>query len=135
MLADSAFTVGDSCAVGEHCGTIHSNDPVGPNGHAFLYQYADAKPYRGKKFRLRSAVRAKVSGLPDGAGLLARVHNTNNGTCFLDNMTDRRVTSGEWAYYEITGPVCAEADNIEPGLQLRGSGVAWVDDVTLVFAK
>src|SRR5580698_4128649 len=57
MLAYSAFTVADSCAVEEHCGTIQSNDPVGPNGHAFLYQYADVRLYRGKKFRLRAAVR------------------------------------------------------------------------------
>ena len=113
---------------------IRSNDPVPSIGHSFLYQYVDAKPYRGMKFRFRAAVKTRVSGLPNGAGLLVRVHRESGGSCFLDNMSERRITTGDWAFYEITGEVCADAHDLELGMQLWGSGIVWTDDASLVFA-
>jgi hypothetical protein len=133
-LGYSALTVSDVCNSGKQCAMIRSNDPVGPQGQSFLYQYVDAKPYRGMKFRFRAAVRTSVSGLPNGAGLLVRIHREGGGSCFLDNMSERRITGGDWAFYEITGEVCADAHDLELGVQLWGSGAAWADDATLVFA-
>jgi hypothetical protein len=49
-------------------------------------------------------------------------------------MRERRITSGSWAFYEIVGEVCADARDLELGMQLSGIGSAWMDDVSLVFA-
>ena len=126
-LAYSTLTVADTCYSGKQCAMIRSNVVVPAAGHSFLYQYVDAKPYRGMKFHFRAAVRTRVSGPPDGAGLLVRIHRDTGGSCFFDNMSERRINSGDWAFYEITGDVCADAYDLELGMQLWGSGVAWMD--------
>jgi hypothetical protein len=133
-LGYSTLTTTESCNAGNQCAMIRSNDPVGSEGHSFLFQSIDAKPYRGMKFRFRAAVRARVSGPPNGAGLLVRVHRDGGGSCFLDNMSDRRITNGDWVFYEIVGDVCADAHDLELGMQLWGSGTAWMDDASVVFA-
>jgi hypothetical protein len=133
---DSYFTLTttNSCSSGSQCGLIQSNGTVRPGARAFLYQYVDARPYRGMKFRFRAAVRAQVSGLPNAAALLVRVHRDQGGSCFFDNMAERRITAGEWAYYEIAGDVCKDANDLELGMQLWGTGSAWLDDVSLDFS-
>jgi C-terminal processing protease CtpA/Prc len=50
---------------------------------------------------------------------------------FFDNMNDRPIRSAEWAYYEITGEVAPDAESLNFGMMLQGSGKAWLDDVTL----
>jgi hypothetical protein len=132
-LSYSALTVTDSCNSGKQCAVTKSNELIPAGSHSLLYQYVDAKPYRNMKFRFRAAVRAKVSGSPDGAGLLVRIHRVGGESCFFNNMSDRRITSEDWAFYEITGDVCADAANLEIGMQLWGTGNAWLDDASLVF--
>ena len=58
-LGYSALIVTDSCNSGKQCAMIRSNDPLPSDGHSFLYQYVDAKPYRGMKFRFRAAVKTR----------------------------------------------------------------------------
>jgi len=134
-LSYSALTVTDSCNSGKQCAMTKSNEPIPGGSKSFLYQYVDAKPYRNMQFRFRAAVRAKVSGSPDGAALLVRIHRVSGESCFFNNMSDRRITSDGWAFYEITGDVCADAANLEIGMQLWGAGNAWLDDASLVFAR
>src|ERR1700692_2005021 len=61
-LSYSALTVTDSCNSGKQCAMTKSNELIPAGRHSFLYQYVDARPYRGMKFRFRAAVRTKVSG-------------------------------------------------------------------------
>jgi hypothetical protein len=129
------LTAANSCSSGNQCGLIQSSGTVRPDGRAFLYQYVDARPYRGKKFRLRAAVKAETPGLPNAAALLVRIHRESQGSCFFDNMADRRITSADWVFYEITGEVCSDAHDLELGMQLWGSGSAWLDDVSLEFSE
>jgi hypothetical protein len=133
-LSYSALTVTDSCNSGKQCAMTKSNEVIPAGSHSFLYQYVDATQYRGMKFRFRAAVRTKVLGPPDGAGLLVRIHRVSGESCFFNNMSERRIISGDWAFYEITGQVCADAANLEIGMQLWGTGNAWLDDASLVFA-
>lgn len=49
---------------------------------------------------------------------------------FFDNMADRPIRSGEWAYYEIVGKVAPDATSIYLGLILYGNS-AVVDDASL----
>lgn len=94
-----------------------------------VMQHVDAAAYRGKRVRLRGAVR--VEGVGASAGLWLRVDRAQKQMGFFDNMQDRPIRSSAWAYYEIAGDVAADAESLNLGLILQGTGTAWLDDVTI----
>ena len=79
---------------------------------------------------MTAAVRA---GAPPSQllGLWLRVDRLEQRRGFFDNMADRPIRSTEWADYVIEGDVAADAQFINLGLLLGGSGQAWMDDVRL----
>jgi hypothetical protein len=94
-----------------------------------VMQQIDATAYRGRRVRLRGAVR--VEGARAGAGLWLRVDLPNRQMGFLDNMQDRPIRSAQWAYYDIAADVAGDAETLNLGMMLTGEGSAWLDDVTL----
>ncbi len=105
--------------------------PTTEAGSAFgnLMQVIDATPFRGKRVRLRGAVRTE-SNEYGRAQLWLRVDRAANQAGFFDNMGERPITSGEWQYYEIIGDVDEDASVINIGMLLIGRGKAWLDDVS-----
>lgn len=109
----------------------------GPYGGAAgrLGQRIAADPYRGKRVRLRAAVRTEVTGPGDEAYLWLRVltkaYAFPPSIVFFDDMSDRPITHSEWREYEIEGEVPADAEVIDYGLALVGEGRAWIDAVTI----
>jgi hypothetical protein len=119
-----------SCNATSRCGELKS---VGiGTGRSFLFQNFDAAPYREKLIRFRAAVRTELAA-GSHANLLVRVHRTDNSTSFYNDMSDRPITSGTWAFYEIKGLTDKDARDIELGIQLHGQGAAWIDQITLDF--
>ena len=95
-------------------------------------QTVDAAPFRGKRVRLRAAIRVDGNSGAGSAYLWLRSDLKNAGaTGFFDNMADRPVISKDWAYYEIVGDIEDQADKLRFGLMLLGNGPAWLDDLTL----
>ena len=94
-----------------------------------VMQTVDAAAYRGKRVRLRGAVR--VEGETANAGLWLRVDRPTKQMGFFDNMGDRPIRSAQWAYYEITGDIEPDAETLNFGLMLQAKGSAWLDDVTI----
>lgn len=92
-----------------------------------IMQTVDAAAYRGKRIRFKAAVRTHVSGEGNWAGLWLRVDLKGGGMGFFDNMGDRPITSGEWKIYEVEGDVDSDAEAVNIGLLLAGSGDAWID--------
>jgi len=89
-----------------------------------------AKPYRGKKFRLKAFIKTDV--LNNGQGQMwLRIDCENNKRGFFDNMGNRPVTSNKWKECEITGQIDGDADNIVFGVFLLGSGKVWTDKFSL----
>ena len=89
----------------------------------------DANNYIGQEFVYKAKVR-----LADGPGtghLWARVDNSNGKSIFFDNMSDRPIKSGNWAYYEIKGKIGSDAKQLLIGAFLMGSGEVNLDDVSL----
>jgi len=119
-------TVAESCYWGKQCGIVESTTagPLPADSVAFLHQIVDASGYRGKKFVFGAYVRANVSGPPNLARLLVRVHRDNGETSFFDNMGDRPITSKNWTRYEIAGRISSDARDIEVGMQIAGTGAA-----------
>jgi C-terminal processing protease CtpA/Prc len=99
-------------------------------GFGNLMQSFDAAAYRGKRVRVRAAVRAEVSGFRNQAQLWLRVDRKDDQLGFFDNMDDRPITQKEWRDYEIFGEVAEDAVTINLGLMLVGSGRAWLDAVS-----
>jgi C-terminal processing protease CtpA/Prc len=106
-----------------------SANPEGGRGFGNVMQTIDAKPYRGKRVRFRGAVRVEGE---DASGLLwMRVDRPAQQIGFFDNMQDRPIHSTQWSYYEISGDVDEDAEDLNIGMMLQGSGTTWLDDVTI----
>jgi erythromycin esterase len=128
-------TSNESPQSGERCALVR-RVPGRQYGERFggLQQTIDAAPYHGKQIRLRAAVRTDVEGTGNQAYLWLRVLKQGSGpaaTPFLENMADRPITHREWRQYEIVGEVPMEAEKVEYGLALVGSGRAWLDSVSI----
>jgi C-terminal processing protease CtpA/Prc len=89
----------------------------------------DATAYRGKRVRLRGAVRVEGSG-QDQAALWLRVDRTGGARGFFDNMSNRPITLSQWKSYEIVGDVAPDAQTINFGMMMFGRGKAWIDSVS-----
>ncbi|MBD3337351.1 MAG: hypothetical protein GF355_17700 [Candidatus Eisenbacteria bacterium] len=124
-LTDKQPKEGDLCAVLRHDG----KPTEGSFGN--LMQTVAAEPYGGRDVRLRAAVRVSPSEPASRAQLWLRVDRTHGATGFFDNMYDRPIRDDEWAYYEITGPVADDAEDINFGIILLGGGSVYLDDVSL----
>jgi len=100
-----------------------------------LSQSIDAAAFRGKRVRLRAAVRSDLSGFGAQAQLWLRADRPNRDnrrvSGFFDDMTDRPIMAREWAYYEIVGDVEEDAEKLVLGLLFYGVGKVWLDDVSL----
>ncbi|MCH8146815.1 MAG: hypothetical protein IH987_02340, partial [Planctomycetes bacterium] len=91
----------------------------------------DAGPYRGKRIRLRAAVRAEVAGKNSQAQLEFIVSRPRYQTGFMDDMADRPITSDEWQEIVIIGRVDDDATLLNFGAHLVGEGRVWVDELTI----
>jgi hypothetical protein len=117
-------------AQGRFCAELASGDKqTSPFGN--LMRTIDAEPYRGKRVRLRAAVRVEAEGVTDRAQLWFRVDRPDKRMGFFDNMSNRPIREGTWDHYEITGDVAPDAVKLNFGLMLLTRGKAWLDDVTL----
>jgi hypothetical protein len=127
---EAQIVSGRSCNGSLQCVAVHS---VTTNaGLCFLYQVIDATPYRGKKLTYRADVRADVAQ-GSVARLLVRVHRTDCGTSFRDDMGNHPITKSAWSPYEIQAPIALDARDIEFGMQLMGQGAAWIDNISMTF--
>lgn len=98
-----------------------------------VMQSIDAKPYAGRNFKLRAAIRAEITSPLGSAHLWIRVHRPDKETGFADIMDDRPIVLNSWAYYEIEGYIDPDAEMINYGLLLKGSGKAWIDDISFTI--
>ncbi len=100
-------------------------------GEGGLYQVLDARSYRGKRIRLRGAARAEVDGKTGTAHMYIAVVRENGQEGFVDEMLDRPIIERRWDSYEITGKVDDDATRLAVGLDLKGEGRAYFDQLSL----
>jgi hypothetical protein len=124
----------NECQGNHQCATIRSLRSGRSIPLSFLYQEVEASPYRGQTLTYRAYVRVDP-GAKSVARLLVRVHRKDCSTTFRDDMGNHPVTSGDWAPYEIRAPIASDAYQIEFGLQLIGQGAAWIDRISMQFAR
>ena len=83
----------------------------------------------GPRFVRRSRAKNGTAQLWMRVDLLAKDGQRKIG--FLDNMANRPIRKKDWDHYEIVGDIAEDAERISLGMFMRGSGQAWMDDVSL----
>jgi C-terminal processing protease CtpA/Prc len=108
---------------------VNSINPLNwqEHGVAMATQSIDPKPYRGKRFRLRSSI--KVDGSGEGL-MFIDIGNVDSSRLFR-NMNDHPATSITWQEYEIMDTIPVKALTLTLGAFVRRHGKAWVDNVLL----
>jgi hypothetical protein len=96
-----------------------------------LMQTLSATKYRNKTIRLTAALRADVPVNGGQVQMWLRIDNDDATIGFFDNMDDRPVRTNDWQYAAIQGRVPQNAEFINVGAFLIGSGTAWLDDFQL----
>jgi erythromycin esterase len=102
-----------------------------PKTFGNVLQRIDATPWRGKRIRLRAAVKADVAGTGGQAQLWMRIDRPGGKPGFFNNMDDRPIRDPEWRVYEIVGDVAEDAEAIAFGLFVLTGGKGYVDAVSL----
>lgn len=101
------------------------------NSFGNLINSVKAADYRGKKIRLKAAVRVGVNTDYSDGHIWLRVDRENHEAGFFDNMDKNPIRESNWAEYEITGEVAADAADIVFGCFLKGEGTLWADNFSL----
>lgn len=116
---------------GRRCAVISQKG----KGQAFgnLMQGLDAKPYLGKRIRLRTQLRTEMRSVsPSKAQMWMRVDRPDQQMGFFDNMDDRPVTDPNWKHIEIIGDVAKDAKSIALGVMHFGKDSSvWIGPVSL----
>jgi Erythromycin esterase len=119
----------EGCHGNGACAVLAASANSAADSFGSMMQSFGAEPFRGKTVMLRAWVRVEKRASGDHAQMLLHVGRPNLQPGFVDNMANRPITTGEWGQYEIRGDVAQDAETIQIGLMMYGSGRAWIDGV------
>jgi len=98
-------------------------------GFGTLMQSASAKDYLGKKIKMKGMIKTK--DVKKWAGLWLRIDGKNKEALGFDNMKKRSIKgTNDWTEYEIVLYVPKNAETINFGALLVGTGILWFDDLS-----
>lgn len=116
---------------GKYCLEL-SNEGIYKEGiYGSVMQSIDAKPYQGKRVKLRAAVRAEITSERGSAHIWIREHFIDGAEGKFEYMEERPIVSNQWAIYELEMDIEKFTGVINYGLLLFGTGKAWIDNVSL----
>jgi len=126
----------DAQLPGKRCAKLIFTGGNKPSWRDFgnLMQSIDAKPYRGKRIRLKTQLRlgALDPDRPSPIQMWLRVDRVGQKMGFFDNMDGRPVLAAAWTPVEIIGDVAQDAEALALGVMLPHGGMqAWIGPVTL----
>jgi hypothetical protein len=130
---DSFTSTSENPFQGNSSGLIKLGAEKSLGAYCIIVQSFDAANFRGKKVRLRSAIKTENKGKGQAQMWFRVDRKTSKGnglTGFFDNMGDRPVTSDKWGYYDIEAVVSPDAATLNIGFLIYGSGQTWVDDIS-----
>lgn len=135
-LGFKAETSEDAQLPGRRCAKLVFTGGNKPTWRDFgnLMQSIDAKPYRGKRIRLKTQLRlgALDPDRPSPIQMWFRVDRVGQKMGFFDNMDSRPVLAAAWTPAEIIGDVAQDAEALALGVMLPHGGLqAWIGPVTL----
>lgn len=99
-----------------------------------IYQSIDASEYRGKKVRLRVAIKTDFSNEFSKAFLwLKDYYNKVEYRNF--SVSKEPIVSQIWDYFELETIIASDANRINIGIMLVGAGQVNIDDITFTVIK
>jgi len=110
-------------------GSIKSISPIGNNRlkSAFLMQTIKADDYRGKRLQISAYVKSENV---EHATLWMRMDGEGMQVFGLDVMDNRPIQgTTDWQRYDIVLDVPDETQQIVFGINLKGDGQIWIDDI------
>lgn len=126
---------------GRRCALIDGTNSQGVSYFGNVMQSFPAGPYRMRRVRFKASVRTerpvpssrwqRLLGyfyLRNRAQLWLRIDRQDGTVAFFENMATRPITSLQWRDYEISTVVPFDAETINVGAILIGSGKVYVDD-------
>ena len=102
-------------------------------GFGTIVRSIQARPYRGRRLRLRAWIKVDVPDTTGSGAIWLRVDRPDRQIGFFDNMSDRPIRARNWRQYEILGPVADDASRVFFGTMLLGKGHLYVDQVELAY--
>ncbi len=135
----SAYQTDTKPAKGRYCLELYKapidEDTLSDESREYIYgsamQSIESARYRGKRIRIRAAIRAELTGMQSSAHLWAHEYNIYNESEWFYTMEDRPIYSGQWDYYEIESDISELSEKLNFGLMLKGTGTAWIDDISI----
>ena len=92
-------------------------------------QVSSAEDYLGKKIRMKGMI--KTENVKKWAGLWLRIDGENKKVLGFDNMKKRKIKgTNDWQAYEIEMYVPKNAESLNFGGLLVGTGKLWFDDIS-----
>jgi len=119
----------EGCHGGLPCASISAPANAPADSFGTLMESFAALPFHGQPVRLRAWIRLEKKTPTDRAQMLLHVARPNFQQGFADSMADRPIVSADWAQYEIRGEVAPDAQTIQIGLSVHGSGRAWIGGI------
>jgi hypothetical protein len=129
---DSRFAASwqrEGCHGALPCALLSAPPDAPADSFGTMMQSFAAQPFRGQPVRLRAWIRLEKKLPTDHAQMLLHVGRPDFQPAFVDNMANRPIDSEEWDEYEIQGEVAPDADTIQIGISLYGSGRVWIAEV------
>jgi AraC-like DNA-binding protein len=104
-----------------------AGEQFGPDQFGTIMQQFQAKNYLGKRMRFSGFV--KSDNVAGWSGLWMRVDDKQQNMLAFDNMQHRSIKgTSDWNYYACVLDVPPEADCINIGILLSGTGAVWLDE-------
>jgi hypothetical protein len=121
-----AVLVNRECAQGRNCAVLGDQSTSVARSSGSLYKVVPAEPYRGRRVRIRAAVR--VEGPDTSLRLCLRTDRRGRDSAYRSS---EPISDSKWVYRELEGEIASDGERILFGFQLSGPGKVWIDDVTL----
>ena len=121
------------CRTGAGCGVLAAGPQTAHDATGVILQQFDAGPYQGKVMRLRAWVRLEDGGRSSAIRLALTTDGERGEATFLQR--GRGTDSREWTLAEVEGKIPFHAEQVQILITLKGTGRAWVDDVSFEPAR
>lgn len=131
-LGYKAYVTNVEPKTGKQCLELSREGEYIEDTYGSVMQSIDASAFRGKKIRIRAAIKAEIHSPKGSAHLWVRERFKNDDQVGLfEFMAQNPIVIREWKYYEIEGWISNEALYLNYGLLLFGNGKAWLDNVSI----
>lgn len=116
----------ETAHITEHSILLSSIDSLTSDGYGTVMQQFKAHNFTEKRVKFSGFIKSKH--VTKSCGLWMRMDSAYYDMLAFDDMPDRAITgTSEWNFYETVLDVPKEADIINIGLYLQGSGKVWLE--------